>query len=222
MVLANSSVVHASHTKNPDLFWALRGGGNNFGVVTSVTLDIFNQSQPYYTFQRWSMDMLESVLDRLAALTLQIPPEIEMVATTLGWHVQMNQLTITERLVVSEMPKLPRILPVPSSMQLKEVVVSNVLDERIYVDTTLAMSQKMDRMNAAGSFNYFGSVTVKSNVRVFMAIADVFRDEIYSIKDARSLQVNIVYNPLTVSTIEKMSRRGGKCPGYSPRRWASH
>jgi len=45
VVLANGSQVKASAKENPDLFWALRGGGGNFGVVVSFVFKL----QPSHT-----------------------------------------------------------------------------------------------------------------------------------------------------------------------------
>jgi FAD/FMN-containing dehydrogenase len=40
LVIADGAVRHASHEREPDLFWAVRGGGGNFGVATSFDFDL--------------------------------------------------------------------------------------------------------------------------------------------------------------------------------------
>ncbi len=40
VVLANGQFVKANADENPDLFWAIRGGGGNFGVVPSLTFEL--------------------------------------------------------------------------------------------------------------------------------------------------------------------------------------
>ena len=41
IVLASGELVRANASEHPDLFWALKGGGGNFGVVTSITFRMY-------------------------------------------------------------------------------------------------------------------------------------------------------------------------------------
>jgi FAD/FMN-containing dehydrogenase len=44
IVLASGEIVNANVKQNPDLWVALKGRNNNFGVITSFTLKTFKQS----------------------------------------------------------------------------------------------------------------------------------------------------------------------------------
>src|SRR5262249_34405582 len=56
MVLADGSFVTANEHEHPDLFWAVRGGGGNFGVVTSFVFRLHEVSTVYGGPIFWPLD----------------------------------------------------------------------------------------------------------------------------------------------------------------------
>ena len=62
VVLANGEMVRASEQENADLFWALRGGGGNFGVVTSFLFRAHPVSTVVAGPMMWPLDQTTDIL----------------------------------------------------------------------------------------------------------------------------------------------------------------
>jgi FAD/FMN-containing dehydrogenase len=62
LVLADGRFVTASNRQNPDLFWAIRGGGGNFGVVTSFVFKAYPIETVYGRPMLWPLDKAVEVM----------------------------------------------------------------------------------------------------------------------------------------------------------------
>jgi len=76
MVLANGSFVTASAEEHADLFWAVRGGGGNFGVVTSFLFQLHPISTVYGGPMLWPMEQAADVMKFWRDFILNAPVEI--------------------------------------------------------------------------------------------------------------------------------------------------
>jgi len=63
MVLADGSSVTANKDSHPDLFWAIRGGGGNFGVVTSFVFQLHEIKEVYAGPMFWPLEKSREVME---------------------------------------------------------------------------------------------------------------------------------------------------------------
>nr|MDQ5807400.1 FAD-binding oxidoreductase [Actinomycetota bacterium] len=77
VVTAEGRVVRATATENPDLLWALRGGGGNFGVVTAFEFRLHEMGpEVAFVYVPYPIDQAAEVFKRYRDLCAQAPDEV--------------------------------------------------------------------------------------------------------------------------------------------------
>jgi len=76
VVLASGERVRATADENPDLFWAIRGGGGNFGVVTSFLFRLHEVGTVFGGPTFWAAEQGAEVLSAYREFILAAPREL--------------------------------------------------------------------------------------------------------------------------------------------------
>jgi FAD/FMN-containing dehydrogenase len=81
VVTADGKLLHASAAENTDLFWALRGGGTNLGVVTAFEFRTHPMPpEVFFAFVAYPMDQAKQVLQKMREFNKTSPREVGVLA----------------------------------------------------------------------------------------------------------------------------------------------
>ncbi|KAL3477349.1 hypothetical protein BJX99DRAFT_257600 [Aspergillus californicus] len=120
IVLSNGKLTTASSTSNPELFKALKGGGNNFGIVTKVELRTFTQGPLWGGLLGHELSAIPAQINALVHLTTNLTsdPHANCVAF---WQYSGNSNTsiavsgLQYALGVDSAPILHEFLGIPQT-----------------------------------------------------------------------------------------------------------
>jgi hypothetical protein len=83
LVIADGRLIRADRDCEPDLFWALRGGGGNFGAVTAIELALFPVAEIYAGCMFWPIERAREILNAWRAWIEEVPPECHSIGRML-------------------------------------------------------------------------------------------------------------------------------------------
>jgi hypothetical protein len=118
LVNAEGDVIRASAVENPDLFWALRGGGGSFGIVTAIEIKLFPVKELYAGWLIFPMERAEEVLNAWRDWVDTVPDEV----TSVGRLLQIPPLPD-----VPEPLRGRRLVVVEAAMIMDEAQASKLL-----------------------------------------------------------------------------------------------
>src|SRR4051794_5008521 len=83
IVTADGRLVRADRDNEPDLFWALRGGGGNFGVVTALELELYPVPELYAGMLAWPWERTAEILHAWREWAQNLPNDMSTWARIL-------------------------------------------------------------------------------------------------------------------------------------------
>ncbi|MDO1511088.1 FAD-binding oxidoreductase [Maribacter confluentis] len=83
MVLADGSLVTTNKDEHPNLFWAIRGGGGNFGIVTNFTFQAHQQKMVYGGLTLWPIEQTEEIMGWFDGFIRKAPDDINGFIATM-------------------------------------------------------------------------------------------------------------------------------------------
>jgi FAD/FMN-containing dehydrogenase len=95
VITADGTLVRADRSNEPDLFWALRGGGGNFGAVTALEFELYPAGELYAGMFAWPWDRTADVLHAWREWVSRLPDEL----STLARILQLPRLPAVPELV---------------------------------------------------------------------------------------------------------------------------
>src|SRR5205085_5090022 len=80
VVTADGQVLQVDEANHPDLFWALKGGGGNFGVVTEFRFALHPVGPMiHFALLHWPLEQGTAALRRIGDVAESLPPETNII-----------------------------------------------------------------------------------------------------------------------------------------------
>ncbi|KAI1501432.1 FAD-binding domain-containing protein, partial [Biscogniauxia marginata] len=206
VVLADGSIVEVNGAANADLFLVLRGGSNNFGIVTRfdmVTFEVRDIWDGIVVYPKTATDSLvEAFVDFCANLTQQPDDHILGIWTYMPQTAEHFVSMFLTNLDGVENPKShEKFLAIPGERNMKKTTVAKKLAEFEL---------------PSGKYDNWFTLTFKLDARIVKKAADIFENMVEELKllvPDSNFYISMVLQPLLKSSAAHSATRGGNILG---------
>lgn len=202
VVLSSGNIVNANANENPDLWRALRGGGNNFGIVTRFDLKTFEQGPFWggavFYFPPSFPSQVQAYCDELnkpnpsRETHIMVSQGYSTTFADLGGHFCMNQLYYTREV------EKPLVLEPFVTVQPQIVALNSMRMLTLKDAANEQAQQSSDGIRCA-----YMNTTVKADVSTLLAASEIFTAAFQPLKPLEGITCAFTLQAYPVSLLEK-------------------
>jgi FAD/FMN-containing dehydrogenase len=210
VVTASGLIVTASPTSFPDLFWALRGGGNNFGIVTKFNLETFAHGPQMFGGQRRFFNTsFPAAIDAFVNLGVNSANDTK-AAQFLA--ITLNAASNT-KVAIAELEYAD---PVTEPAIFEEYRNIPAFADTTQLNTLAYFTQQLNNSNPKGYRETYWTASSKLDRDMVQFVFDVSFEEFAKVRDVQGIIPANTLQIISVPALEQMQKKGGNALGLKP------
>ncbi|KAI1176641.1 hypothetical protein F4777DRAFT_587736 [Nemania sp. FL0916] len=214
VVLASGEIVNANRNHNKDLFVALRGGGNNFGIITRFDVRVFKQD-PFYGGMVWYTK--PSFPGQISAMVEELQsdkpdPDTHFMLSVAFAGVFGSDVICLNQLYYTRQVADPDVLRPFTHVQPQQDAMNTMKIQTLLQAATEQAGAGMSKVRCL-----YMNVNVQADSATLTEGSDIWCEELEPIKDAAGLMCSYTLQAYPVTLLEKTMSEGGNSMGLDPK-----
>lgn len=205
---------------HPDLYYALRGGGNNFGIVTRFDYDTFPQGKLWGGMRNYAQSANTSLIPAFVDFSHDAPtdPDAALIFNYAYVAAPLNAFLFNIDLEYAK--------PTPDPPIFKAITAIPALSSTTRITPLADLALELGTANPNGFRESYKGVSLtfspndrKKDTALVTNIVDIFTAELTALTTTHPLITGLVpaltLQPITTAMIHNFGRNGGNCLGIS-------
>jgi hypothetical protein len=206
-VLSSGAVVNANAKENADLFKALKGGNNNFGIVTEFELPTFPQGNMWGGVIFYPPSAFEEAAGKFVKWA-ETPDKHGALIVARVYSSQMEGVSVNPYST-----NVDQVDPVLRSYaDIQPQFVSTIRE-----DTLLGLANEQANFSTDGARQLFFTTSFRSDKSMILEAAELFEKAVEPLKAIPGFVLSLTLQPLTKQMLKESQRqKGGNSLGLKP------
>ncbi|KAK3940776.1 hypothetical protein QBC46DRAFT_287403 [Diplogelasinospora grovesii] len=209
VVLASGELVRARADENADLWTALKGGLNNFGIVTAITMKTFAAKDIWGGVTYYPPSTFSQILQKACDFVHHETDEDTHIMCSAGYGFGHQAVTCVMYHTQGEVN--------PPSLQPFTAVHPQIEQMgTMRTSTHLGFCEELSKFSSNGMRQYWASVTIKPDVALMESFHGEWQETLAAIKDVHGLIFSFGFHPLTKALLINSAKAGGNAMDIPP------